>query len=444
MDSIDQPLKTYQKNVSWLLVANCFSLVIGFGVQTLIARFLGPTGLGWFTLALYLPNMAALVLNLGLSASNIYFIGSGRTRVKEAFSNAFGVALLLSFGAISIFLISFSWLQATFLREVPELLAFLGIWWLPISLLATYASSILVAKELIPQVGLVRLLQTSSYLVLVAALVVGLKFGPTGAVVSYMVSGFIGLVIMITFLSPSIKLIPSLHFQVLKEQMAFGLKGHIGTAMQFFNYRLDVLFVTYFLGSREVGIYCLAVMIAEALWQVADTAQTALFPRIAATQETAEFTLKVLGLVFGVTLVGATLLVILGKTIILLVFSNKFIEAYEAMLYLLPGIMGLIFGKVLSADVFGRGYPWVGTIAAVPSLMATLVLNPLLIPIFGINGAALTSSVSYIIGGVIITIIFIRRCNLSYYAIISAFNPAGGLSYLMSVVAKMSGRIGYR
>jgi O-antigen/teichoic acid export membrane protein len=214
--------------------------------------------------------------------------------------------------------------------------------------------------------------------------------------------------------------------------------------MQFLNYRLDVLFVTYFLGSREVGIYCLAVMIAEALWQVADAAQTALFPRIAATQEKAEFTLKVLGLVFGITLIGAVFLVILGKAFILLVFSNKFIEAYEAMLCLLPGIMGLIFAKVLSADVFGRGYPWVGTIAAVPSLMATLVLNPLLIPLFGINGAALTSSVSYIVAGVLVTIIFIRRCKLGYYAIISAFNPAGGLSYLMSVVSKMSGRIGCR
>jgi O-antigen/teichoic acid export membrane protein len=444
MPSPDHAFQSYQKNVSWLFGASCFSLGLGFAAQTLNARFLGPTGLGCFTLALYLPNMAALVLNLGLSSANIYFIGSGRTSVREAFSNALCVALVLSLGTIGIYLVSLSWLKAAFLKDVPQFLALLGIWWLPLSLLAAFASSILVAQELIPQVGLVRLLQTSAYLGLVGALVVGLKFGPTGAVISYMLSGLIGLVIILIFLSPGIKFIPSLHYPVLKEQVAFGLKGHIGNAVQFLNYRLDILFVTYFLGSREVGIYCLAVMIAEALWQVADAAQTALFPRIAATQGTAEFTLKVLGLVIGITFIGAVFLVILGKSLILLVFSDKFIEAYEAMLYLLPGIMGLIFAKILSADVFGRGYPWVGTLGAVPALLATLILNPLLIPILGVKGAALASSFSYIMAGVIVTVIFIRRCNLSYYAIISAFNPVGGLAYVVNVFSKNSGRIGYR
>ena len=195
--------------------------------------------------------------------------------------------------------------------------------------------------------------------------------------------------------------------------------------MQMFNYRLDVLFIAYFLSPREVGLYALATMMAESLWQIANSAQTALFPRIASSQDTSDLTLKVQTGVVAITTLGSLFLLMIGKQLIIILFSKAFLESYSVMIWLLPGIIALTFGKVLSADLIGRGHPWVGTIASGLALVPTIPLYYYLILTLGLKGAAIASSISYILSGFIMATFFARYCQTSFGTIVSTLSPLG-------------------
>lgn len=426
------PVQSLIQNASWFFSASIFALVVGFVVKTVLARYLGPTGLGYFTLALYFPELAALFLRLGLPTSNIFFIGSGKITEQAAFSNCFSVAIVLSAVATTLYLISLPLIKSSFLKDMPYSLAVLGAFSLALALMDSFSESILQARERLREMSLVRASQVIVWGLLILVLVIGFEWGALGAVLSYLLRGGFGLAVFIYFLSYSIKIIPGIDLSLLKQQLSYGLKTHFGIIMLFLNSRLDIFFIMYFLGIKEVGIYTLAVIISEALWKAAESVQAAIFPRIAATQGSAEFTLQVQTGVAAVTALGALALVLLGQPLILLVFSPAFAEAYTVIVYLCPGIIALTFAMIFNADLVARGYPWVVMGAAAAGLPFTIILNPVLIPHLGIKGAAITSSVCYLANGIYSIVIFSRRSNVCYSSILATLNPVRWWKLAMS------------
>ena len=184
----------------------------------------------------------------------------------------------------------------------------------------------------------------------------------------------------------------------MRSTLAFGLKGHVGNVIQFFNYRLDMFIVNYFLGPAGAGLYSVSVRLAELLWYLPNAVGFAIFPKVAATgaEIMNTFTPRVFRMTLGLTVLGALGLALLGKPIIQLVYSSVFEGAYVPMLVLLPGVVLLGGAKVLTNEMAGRGYPLYNSVNTSLTLMVTVLLDWVLIPRFGIIGAALASTIAYI------------------------------------------------
>ncbi len=175
------------------------------------------------------------------------------------------------------------------------------------------------------------------------------------------------------------------------------MQGYLANLLQFFNYRLDVLVVSYFLGITQVGLYTTAVAVGEALWYTPEAIATVLFPRTASAspEEARTFTPLVSRQVFAPTLLIGVLLAVFSRPIVLPIFSGTYSESIPALRLLLPGVVLLALGKVLAGDLAGRGLLLYNTIGSATALIATVVGDLLLIPRLGIDGAAIASSVSY-------------------------------------------------
>jgi O-antigen/teichoic acid export membrane protein len=179
--------------------------------------------------------------------------------------------------------------------------------------------------------------------------------------------------------------------------LSFGLKGHIGNVLQFFNYRLDMFLVNYFVGPASVGIYGVSVGFAEILWYFPNAVGFVIFPKATATRPEvmSGFTPRVFWVTFGVTALGAGALAILGESLIQVIYSPNFVDAYLPMLVLLPGVILLGSAKVLTNEMVGRGYPQYNSINAGIAFILTVMFDLILIPRLGVLGAALASSISY-------------------------------------------------
>ena len=184
----------------------------------------------------------------------------------------------------------------------------------------------------------------------------------------------------------------------------FGLKGHLGNIAGFLNYRMDVFLVAYFVGASGVGFYSIAVGIAEMVGMLPSAVAIVLMREVASSDGKMGWSyasISCRNIVFLSMLLTLSLLA-LGSPIINLAYGSEFSRSYPAMIALLPAMVALGIDRILSSYVTGSGRPILTTYAITIATMVNLILNVILIPLWGITGAAAASSVSYSISAMIV------------------------------------------
>lgn len=175
-----------------------------------------------------------------------------------------------------------------------------------------------------------------------------------------------------------------------------GLAG-LASAVSYLNYRADTFVVEHFEGKAGVGVYSSAVLIAESVWQFSGALALAAYPRMGSLDRAgaAQLSTRVMRHTLVILLVVCAGLFLVAP-ILVSVLPASFAGASTALRILLPGT--LLYGLAAALSGFytyQRGLPWVSAVIAGSGLLIDLALDVALIPAFGINGAALASSVAY-------------------------------------------------
>lgn len=391
--------KHFTQQVGFTLMAQIAGVFLHILTTAVIARWLGPEGKGAIALALLIPAMLSVFLSGGINVANVYFAGSRKLDVCVLTENSVKFAFfstLLGLMGVGILIVT-GWLPVLVpgISQWMILLAMIG---LPSGLLCGHFSAILQGLQRIITINVIHLIQSMLTLVLTIVLVIVLRLGLLGALLSYLGPGMVSLLIFAIILRrEGGAFCPRWNPSIMRSVLSFGLKGYIGNVFQFFNYRLDAYFVNYFIGTRGVGIYSVSTGLAELLWHFPNAVGFVIFPKAAATKPEVmnAFTPRIFFITLGVTTLGAIGLVFLGKPLIQFIYSLTFISAYLPMLALLPGVILLGAAKVLTNEIAGRGYPQCNSVNAGFAFILTVILDLILIPHYGVLGAALASSIAY-------------------------------------------------
>jgi O-antigen/teichoic acid export membrane protein len=389
----------FRQNVGATFVTKIIKLALGIANVAIIARFLGPEGKGMLALALLVPGMLGLFLSGGIEVANVYFAGSRRLDVPTLSANSLVFTILATIVGLGVVIVmgAAGWLKVI-VQGVPVWIILIAMLGFPISLLNGFFSTILQGLQRIVTLNLISLFNGFLTLVLTLMLVVVLRFDLLGALIATIVAGVSNLIVVVFFLRREGGVfIPRWENSVVRSTLSFGLKGHIGNMLQFFNYRLDLFILNGFLGAANVGIYTVSVKLAELLWYLPNAVAFVIFPKAAASkpEEMNVFTPRVFRITLVLTALAGIGIALLGRPAIILVFSSMFAAAYIPMLVLLPGVVLLGGAKVLTNEIAGRGYPHYNSVNSGLALIITVVLDLLLIPRYGIVGAALASSIAY-------------------------------------------------
>jgi len=203
--------------------------------------------------------------------------------------------------------------------------------------------------------------------------------------------------------------------QYLSESLKYGLKAHIGNLITFLNYRIDVYLLGALAGTYAVGIYAVTVPITEAIWLVSNAASAVLFPLVAKLQEnntSNNVTPLICRWVLLATVLAALLVVVASDLVIRLFFGSAFAESGRVLLWLLPGVVLWAIARVLCNDIAGRGRPEINLFISLGALAVNIIANLVLIPKFGVNGAAIASSISYSLLTVTVVLVYSRLLHV--------------------------------
>ena len=186
---------------------------------------------------------------------------------------------------------------------------------------------------------------------------------------------------------------------LLRKLVGYGGVAYLASLAQFLNYRVDVWIVQHFSGSAALGLYALAANLAMMLWMLPRALSTVLLPAMAAGDEGAGFTqtarLGRLSLV-ATALLGLPLALTVPWWVTLL-YGSDFRAASGPFVLLLIGCVPFTLCVIHAAALAGAGRPAVNLRASLAGLVVTVALDLALIPRYGIEGAAVASSASYLV-----------------------------------------------
>ena len=378
--------------------------VLIFSTDIVLAHLLGPSAKGRFTLVLLFSQLAALVVGWGMDSALGVVSGRDTPSARAGFANA--VIWSAVVGGFSVVIAGWLYGLPTDIRPhgplasvVPNLSA----------AQFTYAA-LAIPGELFFSIGLFALLgrrRIGSYSAIRLLRRLMLLVGIVGAALVASLSLDVALIVnlatlVLTALAISWSarrdgvagLRPSA--QLLREELRFGGRALPGMVAERLQFRADSFIVNAFIGVRATGIYSVTSGLAETLWYVPNALGTVMFSRAVDPKADAGRIAAVLTrTTIFVALLTAVPAFVLGPRLVRFVYGSQFSDAGVALRLILPGIVAYSVVAVLSRYIVGRGRPGVGTLVLVVGLALNIIANLVLVPRFGINGAAASSSISY-------------------------------------------------
>jgi len=397
------------------------SVVIGLVSSIVIARGFGPTAKGSADLIVATGTLLAMVFGLSLQSGIVYVVARGRAVINGLLARLALIALIQTLLATVVLV---GLVQTTLAPAlvppgserwgvIAVALLVLGI------LLSGHYRNVLIGLKEIPRVNLINLYGQIVTLIAILVFIYAAWFRgqqlTAEALVWVQVGGSMAIVFLFLWtlrpwLTGSIR-----QESGLSEVITYSLPSYLANMAQFLNYRLDIFFVSYFVGVKGVGLYSLAVGIAQLLWLVSGATSQVLLPDVAASTDQVsaqQRTARVARLSLWLSIVLAGGLVIGGDMLLPLVFGAAFRESVPALMWLLPGVTIFSIANVIGSYLAGIGKPHLNLAVALVGLVVTVALDFVLIPWLGIIGAAIASTLSYLATTLAIIAIFVHETRM--------------------------------
>ncbi len=183
----------------------------------------------------------------------------------------------------------------------------------------------------------------------------------------------------------------------LRLLFTYSLITLLSNSIQFLAYRIDYWFLDYYKGEKELGWYSLAVKLVQFLWILPVVLAGLILPVVAASQKQVDKDrlMSLLRITYMLNSFAAIVLFLVCGWMIPFLFGQAFDQSVLLFRILLPGVV-LFGGATIFASYFaGINRLWVNFFASVLCLSVIVVLDIILIPSMGMQGAAIASTIGY-------------------------------------------------
>ncbi len=424
-------------NVNLVFISTVASYGLGFVTAVLMARALGDDGLGVTALYRSAVTLAFAFFSLGIGTAIVYFVGRGDITPRQATEAGLTVTLAATaLTVLGVLIARMAFQHQLAERDLPYWLAIVAV---PAVIQFRVVEGALRAQG---RFGAMNVLEVSQPLSILIAL---------GAV--ELTSG---LTIENTVIAWTLALLPPLvlgygvlglaHWprglglgELLRQSAHFGVQGQLSNLIQLLNLRLDAYLVLWLVNSAGVGIYAVGVSLSEGMWFIANSVGVVLLTSLTASDDESAARVTPLIcrntlLVTGIAAIGAA---IVSPIVVPLIFGSAFDDSVLPFVWLLPGTVAAAGTKILAAYVFSRGRPLINAQVGIAVLVVTVVSDLLLIPPFGVPGAAAASSFAYCCG-LAFTAVYYRRLSGGSIGDCLLPNPADVPLYLDGARSLMS------
>ena len=204
----------------------------------------------------------------------------------------------------------------------------------------------------------------------------------------------------------------SFSFDTLRKAFNFGWQEELSAFMQFLNARLCFYLIGIYADMSSVGIFSVGVTISEAIWVFSRSIALVQYSKVLKMGDTAEAwleTRKVTLVTLAITVSCIAVAACVPMSVFEFVFGDGFGESKIVILLLAIGITANAVALVLFNYFSALGRLKILLLRSSAGLVATLALSFWLIPMWGIEGACVVNSCSYLVSSTVLVVAFVRK-----------------------------------
>jgi len=412
MSEASKALQKIAKGTGIVFFGTLISMFFQFLSRALIARYFSTAEYGVFNLALTVLSIALVIATLGFSNAlprEIAFYKEKEPgRVKSLISTALIIATLNSLVWTMILILGAGGIAQIFDEErlvyTLKVVAFSLPFWTLTGTMISISRGFGRVRE---QVYFQNIVYPTAFFIMVVVIVL------FDASFTYVFSAYVTSQI-IMFLSLILNVLKiklfefggSLDLKLGGELVKFSIPLLFAGILSFAMTWADTLMLGYYKSSEVVGIYNAASPMAKLLPIFLNSASFLYVP--VASQLYAQGKLREMGRVYQVltkwvfllTLPAFAIMFLFPEATINFFFGAKYLEASKALQILAVGFMFHTFLGLNGLSLIVIGSTGANFMCDLLATIANVILNLILIPKYGMEGAAMATSISYVVANV--------------------------------------------
>lgn len=379
--------------------ARVYSLIVALVILGVSARYLGPDGRGTF----------AAITTWVILFSTFGYLSLGQVVLHRATvardTNWYGSTLSNLF-LITICATALGWLTAAGCYAIAAEKSFgnislplliLGFATLPFLIWEHYGSALLIA---IGKLGTYNRAQ-----------MYGKTFNLVAMLAAFSVDASVQSLLFVTLLSQAIiavsgitQLLRFIEFKFEPDRLGIasllsdGAKLHLNAIGMFLVSSVNVLIINSYQGAIATGHFHLATQLMGIMLVIPQAVSVAIYSKMSKSSAQAvwPYHRKILILTVISMVVTAALAFAIAPVVIPLIAGPSFSPTIQIFQTLLFSMVGMTLAIAMAPQVIGRGHFWQSSAITVSLGCINLSLNFLLIPIYGIEGAAVSTVFTYL------------------------------------------------
>lgn len=378
-----------------LMIYQVLFIIFNIGIKSIQTKGLGAEDYGILIFFLAIVNFFVLFFRFGITSSVKAILTKVKTKKeeREIIGAGFVTTLFISiFFAIFIFISSFFIdsifnTNIKFIIQIASPLTLILPFRVLISEMATGSNKI--KNEVYFGLSFVILYIIPLYILFLLGQlsilkVIFIQFAAMILAILYVMKRF----------NPYFKNLKKRAKQIWKKNKEYGLKAYYGQVATQAGYKIDQLLIPYFVNTLWLGYYAIIVLLTSLLSMPPQALMTSMFKSLATRKKIPK---KAFMYTISWLIISSLILILLGKYIILYVFSEEFLPA---LILLIPLIIAVIFqsvNKLYNHFIEAHQKGNYKRNADVTGAIASVVFISLLTPFFGALGAAIASAIAMFI-----------------------------------------------
>jgi len=406
---------TFLKTNIITIASKIICLAASLFISIYIARFLGPSAKGAYYLLIQTVSILATMSLFGSDAAAIYYLGKRySSRSVVIVSNfliiALGIVLTLALLlAHKTYFLGNVLITGGFgqLAIIAFAIPFMGV--------ARLNSAILMGFNRFISFNILNIALYVVMAINFIIFVIILRMGLFGALLSFMLAYLIlSIVYMISILkSQRLRVeykepLENISAAIL---LSYGWRAFLVPILLLVLYRVDSFFLNYYATIGAVGFYSVALSFAELLLFIPESTGTILLPKLVYSEpgDIDNRFIYILRISIALTFATAVLFLLTIRYVLPFVYGDVYLPSVQLTYILLPGLVAMSTYYLFSSYFQAIGRPGLVTGILVIALTVKIVFCNIFIPKISSSGAAIASTISYLVCFMVFLTVFVIR-----------------------------------